>query len=113
MSDPDRPMTHRSVMKTHLRSVEEVLASATADDALAACETALDQLRQASAAHDRHIREVSHDLRNTLTAVTGQAQVLERLLAKGTLPPERLAKALSRITQSVAEANEVIQRLSE
>lgn len=100
-------------MKTHLRTVEDLLASATADNALTACETALENLRQASAAHEGHVREFSHDLRNTLTAVTGQAQILERLLARGELPPERVARALRQITKSVAEANEVIQRLSD
>lgn len=113
MPDSSRPNTNPDVVPPHLRTVEEVLARATADDALAACETALDHLRQASAAHEHHMREVSHDLRNTLTTVTGQAQILERLMARGELPPERVAKALKRITQSVAEANAIINRLSE
>lgn len=113
MPDSSRSDSHRDVVTSHLRTVEDVLASATADDALVACEAALDHLRQASAAHDRHMREVSHDLRNALTTVTGQAQILERLMARGELPPERIAKALKRITESVAEANAIINRLSE
>lgn len=113
MTDSKRPASHRGVLTTYLHPVEDILASATAEDAVAACETALDQLRLASAAHDQHVREIGHDLRNTLTAVTGQAQILERLLARGSLPPERVARALGQITQSVAEANAIINRLSE
>lgn len=112
MSDPNR-VTNLAVMTTHLRTVEDVLSAATAADALTACETALANLRLASAAHDLHVREVSHDLRNALTAVTGQAQMLERLLAKGVLPPDRVARALQQITQSVTEATDILKRLSD
>jgi signal transduction histidine kinase len=113
MPDSNRPLTYRGVTKTQLRAAEEVLASATADDALAACETALDHLRQATAAHDQHVREVSHDIRNTLTAVMGHAQILERLLAKGALSPERVGRALAQITLSVNDANEILRRMSD
>ena len=45
MPDSSRSDSHRDVVTSHLRTVEDVLASATADDALVACEAALDHLR--------------------------------------------------------------------
>ncbi len=99
-------------IQAHLRAAESALADGNPNDPKAACRDALVELRLASAAHDQFLGEVSHDLRNRFTMITGQAQLIERSLAKGTVAPDRIQRAVGQITRSVAEANEFVRRLS-
>lgn len=102
-----------ATITAHLSAAEAVLARADPDDPATACQAALAEVRLATAAHQRYLRAVSHDLRNTLTLISGQAQLLERFLAKDTLTPDRLRVALQRIDQSIAAASNIIRRLSD
>lgn len=102
-----------TIVTLHLGAAEMALAGADPSESVTACQAALADLRLATVAHDRHVHGVSHDLRNTLTSISGQAQLLERSLAKDTLTPERIRQALQRIEQSVTEAAAILRRLSE
>lgn len=100
-------------IRGHLRAAESVLILGEADDPVTACEAALAELRTAVIEHDQYIHGLSHDLRNALTTISGQAQLLERYLAKGTLDPARVRIAVERIDEAVRQMNEIIHRLND
>lgn len=113
MFDPrDSATMSLAKMQAHLSAAEAALADGNPTDPRAACQQALVELQRASAAHDRLVGEISHDLRNRFTLITGQAQLIERSLAKGTLAPDRIQRAVGQINRAVAEANEFIRTLS-
>jgi signal transduction histidine kinase len=101
-----------ATIRAYLGAAEAALADGTPPDPVAACESALAELRRAGAAHDRFVWEMSHDLRNNFTAITGQAQLLERSLDKGTISPDRVRKAVQQINQSIAEASAIVEKLT-
>ena len=109
----DPAETTLATITAHLRAAEAVLGEADPVDPAAACQAALVEVRLASTAQRRYLRAVSHDLRNTMTSISGLSQMLERSLAKGTLTPERTHQALQRIDESVARAAAIINRLTE
>ncbi|MBA2518277.1 MAG: hypothetical protein H0V24_01290 [Chloroflexia bacterium] len=100
-------------IRGHLRAAESVLILGEADDPVTACEAALAELRAAVIEHDQYIHGLSHDLRNALTTISGQAQLLGRYLAKGTLDPARVQIAVERIDEAVRQMNEIIHRLND
>jgi signal transduction histidine kinase len=102
-----------ATITAHLRAAEAVLGEADPVNPAAACQAALVEVHLASAAHRQYLRAISHDLRNTLTSISGLAQMIERSLAKGTLTPERTQQALQRIEESVTRAAGIINRLTE
>jgi signal transduction histidine kinase len=101
-----------ATIRAHLLAADTALADGKSADPVGACEAALAELRQATAAQDQFVREMSHDLRNSLTAISGQAQLLERYLGRDTLTPDRIERAVSQINQSIDGANAIIRKLS-
>ena len=99
-------------IQAHLSAAQIALADGNPTDPRAACRDALVELRQASATHDQFVDEISHDLRNCFTMITGQAQLIERSLAKGTVAPDRIQRSVAQINRAIAEANEFIHELS-
>lgn len=112
-SSRDPTAATMAIFTLHLSAAEMALAGADPSESVTACQAALAQMRLATLAHDRHVHGVSHDLRNALTSISGQAQLLERSLAKGTLTPERIYQALQRIEQSVTAATAILRQLAE
>lgn len=112
-TSPNPAEATMATFMAHLRAAEAVLGKADPDDPAAACQAALAELRLASTAHRVYVSGVSHDLRNTLTLISGLARMLERSLAKGTLTPDRTQQAFQRIDESVTQAISIIDRLSE
>lgn len=102
-----------TTIKGHMSAVETFLSTLDANDPLTACESALAELRSASLAQDEFNRAISHDLRNTLTMISGQAQLLGRAVANGTLDPARVQTAVDRIEQAVDHTATIIRRLSD
>jgi signal transduction histidine kinase len=101
-----------ATIRAHLSAAETALADGNPADPAGAREAALVALRQATAAQDRFAWTMSHDLRNSFTAISGQAQLLERSLARDTLTPERIQRAVNQIIQSIDEANAILRKLS-
>ena len=99
-------------IQAHLSAAQIVLANGNPTDPRAACQDALVELRLASAAHDRFVDEISHDLRNCFTMIAGQAQLIERSLAKGTVAPDQIQRSVAQINRAIAEANEFVRKLS-
>ncbi len=61
---------------------------------------------------DGFVLSASHDLGQPLTLIKGQAQLLQRLLARGeTVEPERLERILGSINGSVMRAQHIIHEL--
>lgn len=102
-----------TTIKGHMSAVETFLSTLDANDPLIACESALAELRSATRAQDEFNRAISHDLRNTLTMISGQAQLLGRAVATGTLDPARVQTAVDRIEQAVEQTTAIIRRLSD
>ena len=55
------------------------------------------ELRNAVTTRDDFLASAAHDLRNPLSAIRGAADLLERLLERGEMPPERLQAAIAHI----------------
>jgi signal transduction histidine kinase len=102
-----------ATIKAHLSAAETALITVDRSDPIIACQAALAELRAATVSHDAYVRGIGHDLRNALTTISGQAQLLERYLDKGTLDPERVRIAVARIEEAVAQTNDIIRRLSD
>jgi signal transduction histidine kinase len=102
-----------TAIKVHLSAAETALDGIELNDPSHARERALVELRAASTAHEEYTRSISHDLRNSLTLISGQVQLLQRMLTRESLSPARLRTALDRIEQSVMEANAIIRRFAD
>jgi signal transduction histidine kinase len=68
--------------------------------------------QEAARLKDEFLANISHDLRNPLTAVRGVTQVLERRIERqGTVEPDRLASALSNIRGAAGQMASLIDQL--
>jgi signal transduction histidine kinase len=68
--------------------------------------------QEADRLKDEFLANISHDLRNPLTAVRGVTQVLERRIERqGAVEPERLAAALSNIRGAAGQMASLIDQL--
>jgi K+-sensing histidine kinase KdpD len=64
-------------------------------------------------AHSALLALISHDLNNPLTTIIGQSQLLERQLAGGAPPPERLLRGLTSIGRAAHQMQAQIAELLE
>ncbi len=71
------------------------------------------QLRLLEQTRDDYVRAVSHDLRNPLTAITGHAQLLQRVLEKAGLKGGMAGKAIEAIVINSQRMNSMITDLAE
>ena len=71
------------------------------------------QLRLLEQTRDDYVRAVSHDLRNPLTAITGHAQLLQRVLEKAGLKGGMAGKAIEAIVINSQRMSSMITDLAE
>lgn len=71
------------------------------------------QAEAALQAHNALLALISHDLTNPLTAILGQALLLERQLARGAPPPERLQRGLTSIGRAARQMHAQLAELLE
>ncbi|MHB8990918.1 MAG: ATP-binding protein [Chloroflexota bacterium] len=71
------------------------------------------RLRLLELTRDDYVRAVSHDLRNPLTAITGHAQLLQRVLEKAGLKGGMAGKAIEAIVINSQRMNGMITDLAE
>jgi PAS domain S-box-containing protein len=71
----------------------------------------ISSLKELEQQKDEFLAVASHDLKNPLAALMGQAQLLRRRLASGAIDPERLRQAVERIEASAARAAGMIDEV--
>src|SRR5581483_2330674 len=92
-----------------IRYALERRAAENRERELAREQAARAEAEAANRARQELIAVLSHDLKNPLTAIKGQAQMLQRRLARGqTIDPERLAASLRSIEAAVAGASMLV-----
>lgn len=106
-NDKVRPASERA----RLREAER-RARAEAERLAAELKATTSALRQLQERQDDLVHAVSHDLRNPLTAIMGQAQLLQRALGQMGLPgSDRAARGAEAIAASAKRMNIMIQDL--
>ncbi len=71
------------------------------------------KLRLLEQTRDDYVRAVSHDLRNPLTAITGHAQLIQRVLEKAGLKQGMASKAIEAVVTNSQRMNNMITDLAE
>ena len=104
IESPDRPLL--DLLATAGNQIGQFLGRKRAEEErselLVREQAALEEAEAAIVMRDQLVASVSHDLKNPLTAISGQVQVLQILATRGRdeLPPERLLGSLDAISRT-------------
>ncbi len=104
---------HRSAMLSIIRDISErVKLEKERDELLARERAARADAEESVSARDRFLSVVSHDLKNPLATIKGNAQLLQRHIKNSSVPRvERLNDGLSKIDATVTRMNLVLDDL--
>jgi signal transduction histidine kinase len=112
---PDTPLLN--LLATAGNQIGQFIGRKRAEEERAALlireQAALARAEAAIRMRDQLVASVSHDLKNPLTAIGGQVQVLQLLVARGlaNVPPERLTTSLNAISGTANRMTALINEL--
>ena len=95
-------------VRQHLARAEAILST----DETPAAAAARAEIRAAMAQHESYARHLGHDLRNAITTISGQTQLLERQLSRDGLDRDRLRALLRRVIEATEHVTTVSRRIS-
>ncbi|HMQ30824.1 MAG TPA: GAF domain-containing protein [Chloroflexaceae bacterium] len=100
---PSRPYTDNDL--TMLRELADRAALAVANARL------YQQAREAIQIRDQFLSIAAHELKTPLTALSGQAQLVQRRLGRGEQTPERLARSIAVIARQADRLDAMVRTL--